>query len=110
MIIPSTTVRVLRSVLSVDGFGDPVDTDTVLVANLPACITPKTERTFNPASGQVTVINTFLIELRPKVVVFTERDRVVDERTGTVYQVENVATSSAMLMQEVISLTCSVVR
>jgi hypothetical protein len=109
VIIPSTTVSVLRGE-TLDEFGEPADADTVVKAGMPACITPKTERTFNPASGQVTVLDTFQIELRPRAFEFTERDRVKDERTGLIYQVESVRTSSAMLMQEAITLRCSMVR
>lgn len=112
MIIPSTTITVLRTDEldpPLDEFGDPTDSDTVMAVGLPATITAQQERTRDPGSGQVTVIDWFLIELRPRVFVFTERDRVKDERTGIVYQVENVRTSSAMLMQEAIQLRCTAV-
>lgn len=113
MIIPSTTVSVLRTNESsppVDDYDDAVDSDTVVATGLPASITPKSRRTYDPGSGQHTIINEYVVDLRPHAFEFTERDRVRDDRTGTVYQVETVETSAAMLMQEVIQLTCSLVR
>lgn len=113
MIIPSTTVSVLRTDQTnppLDGNGDPVDSDTVAVSGLPASITPWNQRTLDPASGQYVVVNKFQIQLRPQAFEFTEHDRIQDERTDALYQVENVITSAAMLMQEAITLRCSQVR
>jgi hypothetical protein len=113
VIIPSTTVTVLRTnedAPPADDYDDAVESDTEVATALAACITPKSKRTFDPASGQVTVIEQFEIAFRPRAFEFTERDRVRDDRTGKVYQVESVTTSSAMLMQEAIRLTCSMVR
>jgi hypothetical protein len=112
MIIPNTTLAVLRTNEAnppTDEFGDPIDSDTVVASGLPATVTEKQQRTFNPATGVTAYRDTYLIELRPGAFVFTERDRVRDERRSTVYQVENVALSPAQLMGGNIRLTCSLV-
>jgi hypothetical protein len=112
MIIPNTTLTVLRTNEAsppLDANGDPVDSDTAVATGLPATVTEKQQRSYNPASGVTAYRDVYLIELRPSAFTFTERDRVRDERRGTVYQVENVALSPAQLMAGNIRLTCSLV-
>lgn len=110
MIIPSTTVTVLRDTgpLS-DGWDDLPETDTVAAVGLPAWIEHTERRTIDPASGRAVVINGFKVLLRPRVFAFRESDRIKDERTGQVYQVETVATTSGF-MNENIRLFCTQVR
>lgn len=105
MLIPNTTVSVLRGE-SVDALGDPVDLDTVVASALPAWIDVKLSRTFDPASGQVTILKGYQVLLRTGVFAFSERDRLKDERTGLTYQVETVETTAGLFASN-IRLMCS---
>jgi hypothetical protein len=105
MIIPNTTVRVLRGE-SVDALGDPIDLDTVVASALPAWIDVKMSRTYDPASGKVTILKGYAILLRTGVFAFSERDRVQDEHTGLTYQVETVETTGGLFASS-IRLSCT---
>ena len=110
MIVPTTTVSVLRGDEdnpAVDDWGDPVDVDTVVKAGLAATIQPVNSTTFDPASGKRLTRQQWSISLRPRVFTFLVTDRVRDDATGAIYQVEDVITSPARLMQGVIHLRCT---
>lgn len=110
MIVPTTTVSVLRgdeSNPAVDEWGDPIDSDTVVKSGLPASIVPVNSTRFDPASGQLLTRQLWSVSLRPRVFAFQPTDRVRDDETGDVYQVEDVVASPARLMQQVIHLRCS---
>jgi len=110
MIVPTTTVSVLRGDEdnpAVDEWGDPIDVDTVVKAGLPAAIQPTSSTRFDPGSGQLITRQQWSISLRPRVFAFLATDRVRDEATGDVYQVEDVVQSPARLMQQVIHLRCT---
>lgn len=110
MIIPTTTVKVLRgdeNAPAVDAWEDPIDSDTVVKAGLPASIRAVNSTTFDPGSGQRISRQSWAISFRPRAFTFAVTDRVVDETTGAVYQVETVDQSPARLMQGVIHLYCT---
>lgn len=111
MIIPNTTITVFRnSGTTADDWGDEIDQDTPAAVGLPASIETKQKRTFNPGSGQHTIMDGFQISLRPRAFAFGERDRVKDERSGLVYQVETVSGDAPGLMPQPIKLFCTKVR
>ena len=111
MIIPTTTVSVLRvdeDNPPTDEWGDPVDVpDTVVASKLPATVQPVNSAYFDPGSGQVLTRQLWSVTLRPGAFAFQATDRVKDENTGEVYQVEDVTASPARLMQGVIHLRCT---
>ena len=112
--IPNTTVSVFRNQPeteeSPDVFGDyapkpdpPVqDADAT---GLYALLTDGGQRTYQPASGEATVVHKYKIQLRPKVFTFSEQDRVKDERTGLIYLVDAVATDQGTVQESDIILT-----
>lgn len=115
MIIPTTTVTVLRTDEDDpprDAWGDPLDSDTVPAggAALPATREGTRRRTLDPASGQMQVTTEWGFQLDPGVFAFVETDRVRDDLTGEVFQVEDVDQSPSGLMQGVINLRCTLVR
>jgi hypothetical protein len=110
MIIPTTIVSVLRGDEdnpAVDEWGDPIDSDTTVAIRLPAAIRAVNSTTFDPGSGQRISRQSWAISFRPRAFDFRVTDRVVDEETGQVYQVETVDVSPARLMQGVIHLYCT---
>lgn len=110
MIIPTTTVSVLRgdeTNPAADAWGDPVDVDTPVASALPASITPVSTTYFDPASGRQLQVRNWAVTLRSGAFAFRTTDRVRDETTGDVYQVEEVTTSPARLMHQVIHLRCT---
>jgi hypothetical protein len=112
MIIPSTTVTVYRTDEAsppVNEYGDAVDSDIAVATKLPAWIEETTRTTRDPGSGQLLVINGFKVLLRPKVFEFRETDRLVDEHTNLVYQVETVGITSGFASTN-IRLFCTLVR
>jgi len=86
--VPTTTVRIERGE-QLDSFGDPVDLPLVHSTGQPVAITEQRQRRFNPAEQRTTLVEEYRIRFRPGVGV-REEDRLVDERTGVVYQVKDV--------------------
>lgn len=110
MIIPSTTITVLRTNEAsppVDAWEDATESDTVAASGLPASIEEQTKRKSDPGSGSVTMVEGFRVSLRPRAFDFATADRIRDERTGLVYQVETVGSSTPGLMQSCIRLFCT---
>lgn len=87
--IPSTTVAVQRGVLAANEFGDELPATTSVATGLPAAVQEKRQRSYQPAEQRGGVVEEFTIRLRPTADV-TEDDRLVDERTGAVYQVRTI--------------------
>lgn len=108
MIIPSTTISVLRGE-GFDEYGDSTDLDTVVARGLPAWIEETTRSTMDPGTGQRLVLNGYKVLLRPRVFAFEETDRIRDERTDLVYQVETVGITSGFASTN-IRLFCTIVR
>jgi hypothetical protein len=75
----------------VDGFGDPVDSDTVVLADLPAEVDRATIRRRDPTSGRILTLEGFEVAVRVTPgFTFEATDRLVVKRTGDVLQVETV--------------------
>lgn len=94
MIFGSTKVDVLRSVDTEDGRGDPVESDDVALAGLPVDIAEGTARRRDPADGHMVTLNGYNVAVRASCpFVIKETDRLRDQRTGQVLQVETVSYS-----------------
>lgn len=87
--VPSMTVSVMRGALAPNGFGDELSAATVVATGLPAAVAEKRQRSYQPAEQRGGVVEEFTIRLRPTADV-TEDDRLLDERTGAVYQVRTI--------------------
>jgi hypothetical protein len=90
--IPSTRLTIQRGVLAADTFGDELPAPTVVASGVPAAVTEglgssaeNTQTSFQPSDARGGVLELFTIRLRPGADV-REDDRLVDERTGAVYQ------------------------
>lgn len=60
----------------------------------------------DPGTGNVTVVTKFVIRCRPGAWDFQPDDRVRDERTGLIYQVNNVKANAGVVQQADIVLSC----
>lgn len=115
MIIPSTTLTALRTDESSppeDGWGDAIESDTVIISGMPAWLEQATARRMDPASGRMVTIEGWRVLLRPITGLgYTpaETDRLKDERTGEVYQVETVYKTTGFMNKNV-KLFCTQVR
>lgn len=97
--IPSTRVTVLRGAAAPNSFGDELPADTPIATGVPAAVaeglgssqSQNTQRSFQPADQRGGVVETYTIRLRPGTDVL-EDDRLLDERTGAVYQVRAIYT------------------
>lgn len=90
--IPSTTVTIERADEAPDTWGDVRPSTTDLRTGIPAHITAGVgligrtdQRSYQAVDGRLGVVEDFTVRLRPGTDV-TENDRIVDERTGAVYQ------------------------
>jgi hypothetical protein len=94
MIFGNTRVDVLRTDEAnppTDGFGDPVDSDDVALANLSADVQRASIRRRDPTSGKLLTLEGFEVAVRVTPgFTFAATDRLVDKRTGDVLQVETV--------------------
>src|SRR5690606_24421717 len=92
--IPSTRMTVQRGTLAANEFGDELPATTAIATGVPASVSEglgstspqHTQRSFQPVEMRGGVVETFTIRLRPGTDV-VEDDRLVDERTGAIYQV-----------------------
>lgn len=115
MIIPSTTLSALRTNEAsppVDTWGDALDSDTVVASAMPAWLEQATARRLDPASGRMVTIEGWTVLLRPiSALGYTPAatDRLKDERTGEVYQVETVYKTTGFMNKNV-KLFCTQVR
>lgn len=99
--IPNTTVRLERDNATtpatgtvVEGYGPDPSNWTPMVTGAPAYLYEQDQRTFDPATERMTIREVTVIRLRPDVPV-QDRDRLVDERTGFVYQVDTITNPAA---------------
>lgn len=93
--LPSATVAIQRG-SKVDEFGDEVDAKTVVAQGLPCLIAESVQRSFAPSEGRGGVVELYTLRFRPGTVL-REQDRVVDERTGSVYLVTGVYSTSPVV-------------
>lgn len=90
--IPNTLVTILDSpdgTTDADYLGDEVADDVVVAEHLPAFWAQKDQRTWDPVAGRQTIIRGYLVKLRPGTEI-TENQRVRNERTGEVGQVNQI--------------------
>ena len=92
MIFGSTTISVLRGDTGAeDGLGDVQDTDDVAIAGLPAWVEQGSLSRRDDASGQRITLSGYWVSLRASTPFqFQATDRIRDERTGDVLQVETI--------------------
>jgi len=85
---------VQRGYLAANEYGDELPANTTVETGVPAAISEglgttgasqHTQRTFEPTEMRGGVVETYTVRLRPGTDV-REEDRLVDERTGAVYQ------------------------
>lgn len=87
--IPNTLVTILDTGTTDDYLGDEVADAVVVAEHLPAFWAQKDQRTYDPVAGRVTIIRGYLVKLRPGTAV-TENQRVRNERTGEIGQVNRI--------------------
>jgi hypothetical protein len=94
--VPTTTVTIERDNGSVPGTGTHVEGYGPLTADwqpvatgLPAYVYEDDQRTWDPATGRLSIRTVSMLRMRPSTDL-QDRDRVVDDRTGHVFQVDTV--------------------
>lgn len=96
--IPSTRVTIQRGIALPNTYGDELPSLTEIATGVPACVTEGTgsasggstsQRTWQPNEDRAGVLEEYTVRLRPGTDVL-EDDRLLDERTGAVYQVRVV--------------------
>lgn len=97
--IPNTLVTILDTpagTTAVDDLGDEVADWVPVAEGLPALWVQRNQRTFDPVSQRVTILRGHHVVLRPGTAV-TENQRIKNERTGEVGQVNTVDRSAGQL-------------
>ena len=84
---PTTTVTVLRGT-STDDYGDPTDTLTEVMTELPASILERTQRVSKFGERAPQIITYYTCRL-PGNTVLQADDRIKDETTGIIYVMDN---------------------
>lgn len=94
--IPNTTVRVERDNTSdpgsgthVEGYGPDLSNWTAAATGAPAYRFEDTQRTWDPSTQRATITDVTVFRLRPDAPVL-DRDRLVDERTAEIFQVDTI--------------------
>lgn len=114
MFLPNAWVSVYRDTpakQTVDAWGQQVDDPAPTAATadatgLPAYISQSTQRVADPGSGTVTVVSLYKIRLRPRAFTFASSDRLKDERTNAVYQVNAVNDNIGTVQYADVVLIC----
>lgn len=88
-LLPSTTVTVTRGAPTLDDYGDPVDSTTVVATNLPAQVIETRSDRKDRADQRGGVVEQVTIRLTAGTVIY-EGDRLTDNTTGAVYQAVGV--------------------
>lgn len=101
----------LEAAESTDAWGYPVDdpdpaAPTAAKSGMYAYVTQTTKNVYDPGTGQVTRIAQFTVRCRPGAWKFQEDDRIRDERTGVMYQVNGVKDNTGVVQRTDIVLTC----
>lgn len=87
--LPSTTMTLTRGAATLDSFGDPVDSTTVIEPTLPALIVETSSTRQDRADLRGGLVEQVTIRLNTGSVVY-EGDRLTDNQTGAVYQAVGV--------------------
>lgn len=88
-VLPNTTVSILRGE-TVDEYGDPIDSNVSVNAEVPISIIENSRRVFLAAEGRLTVVKEFIGRIRPGFDV-REGDRLRDDNSGQIYLVEGIS-------------------
>lgn len=111
--IPNTTVRVERDNTTepgtgapvVEGYGPDPSNWTPVATGAPAYVYEDTQTTSDPATDRMTITEVVVVRLRPDAPV-QDRDRLVDERTGQIYQVDQLTQEGSVVGLADIRATC----
>lgn len=88
--VATTTISILRGT-STDVYGDVTDTDTVAASGIPASILEQRKTVTTPADNRVQQVGFFTGRVSQLVDVRIG-DRIRDERTGSIYVLDNIST------------------
>lgn len=102
MIIPSTTIAVMR--LNAPAIPDdyaPEPAWQTVATGVPVWLSEKDQKTFDPVSGRTTIVEQWVLLLRTGSFRPTETDRIEDERTGTLYQVDQVQETTGLFARNI---------
>lgn len=101
--VPNTTVRIERDNATtpatgtvVEGYGPDPSNWTPVATGAPAYVFEDEQRTWDPATERATIREVVVIRLRPDAPV-QDRDRIVDERSGALYQVDTISTQGPIV-------------
>lgn len=97
---PTTTVSILRTTPSdlVDEYGDPKDNEEVAASGIPCSllmskkIRNRDSEQHLPVDNRLTKTDVFVARIRTRHEVQIHNDRLLDERTGEIYLIEEVDT------------------
>lgn len=82
----STTITIYRGQVEDDGYGDPIDTDTVVETGIPASIVEMNVDAETEVSGMPRVIRTAICRVGSEVDV-RHNDRIYDEKNDETYTI-----------------------
>lgn len=91
---PTTTVSILGGEQTSDDLGDPVESQTVLAAGVPASIMEQARQVTEPNDMRAQTVRFFTGRL-PSGTVVSTANRILDERTGQIYVIDSVANVAA---------------
>ena len=111
--VPNTTVRIERDNTSapatgapvVDGYGPDLSNWTPVATGAPAYVYEDSQTTSDPATDRLTITDVTIVRLRPDAPV-QDRDRLVDELTGLIYQVDTLSQEGSVVGLADIRATC----
>lgn len=101
--IPTTTVTILRGTAT-NGYGDTVDSATVIATGVPASLVEQNSATTRPASRRPRTMRYARCRL-PGTTPLAIGDRIKDEKTQTIWQLDdstqlpNVATKTDLTLR-----------
>lgn len=87
---------IIRGTTSLSTYGDEVQTDTVLKAGVIGSVIEKTRQNFDPQSSRIVTLRQLTGRFKNGTDI-KDGDRVKDEKTGTVYLVNSVSHSTALV-------------
>jgi hypothetical protein len=87
---PTTTVTLLGGTASVDQYGDPDESTSVLADHVPASLIERAMPTVSTESDLQAVVVRYSVCRVPQGTPVDDLSRVRDERTGYVYSVDTV--------------------
>jgi hypothetical protein len=101
--IPNTTVRIERDNTSepgtgtvVEGYGPDPSNWTPVATGAPAYLYEDSQQSYDPTTDRRTIREVTVVRLRPNAQV-QDRDRLVDESTGSMYQVDTISNEASVI-------------